>query len=278
MPGDAAVPDNAAIDALLVIAGLAGLAFLLLVPAIYLRSGRVLPEQVRRRRAEALLGALAAAPTRRDGSVDARSMVWECGRTRRERYQVVHDLLERDWAEVRARAGLTLMPVFLRITPNGWWEWSYRQESIRQEKKQDRQPPSPTVTYLSFGRLVTAGGRSRPGADGPDGTPGGTRGRGGAGGADDEFGGVGEADEIVVSGPSDQHLRELYVALRSDAENILARGLRQDTLDRADDVEQAVDEPDPKKRWAAVDGVGPLIALDQSSFNLTVMVLKRLLS
>jgi hypothetical protein len=252
------VPDNAAVDALLLVVGLGVLVLLALVPAMYVRTGPRLPDTTRRRRAEALVAALATAPARRDGAVDARRMVWESGRNGRERYQVVRELVDRDWAEPRGRAGLTLMPAFLRLTSAGWWEWSYRQAEARAE----RQPTPTTVTYLSFGRLVPAGRRAGERAGN------GTR----PGEGDDGGGGV------LVNGPSEQHLRELYVALRSDAENILARGLRQDALDRADEVEQAVHEPDPKKRWAVVDRVGPLVALDYDSFTLTVMVLKRLLA
>lgn len=252
------MPDNAAVDALLLVAGLAMLVSLALVPAIYVRTGPKLPDSTRQRRAESLLAALATAPAKRDGSVDARRMVWERGRNGRERYQVVRELVDRDWAEARGRAGCSLMPAFLRLTAAGWWEWSYRQVEARAE----RQALPATVTYLAFGRLVTAGARSAE------------RGGHGCRPVDDD----GVDGGILVNGPSEQHLRELYVALRSDAENILARGLRQDALDRADEVEQAVREPDPKKRWAVVDRVAPLVALDPDSFTLTVMVLKRLLS
>ncbi|HEX5496450.1 MAG TPA: hypothetical protein VFX70_17960 [Mycobacteriales bacterium] len=252
------MPDNAAVDALLLTAALAVLVLLALAPAIRVRTGPRLPEGVRNQRVELLLTSLATAPARRDGFVDARSMVWECGRNGRERYQVVRDLVDRDWAEQRGRAGLALIPAFLRLTSTGWWEWGYRRAAPVETK-----PKPPTVTYLNFRRLVPTGVRP-PRADRPGGR---APGRDGV-----------DTGEVVVSGPSEQNLRELYVALRADAENILARGLRQDTLDRADEVERAVDEPDTKKRWAVVDHVGPLVALDPNSFTLTVMVLKRLLS
>lgn len=257
------MPDNAAVDALLLAAAVAVLVLVLLAPAILVRTGPVLPEAVRRQRVELLLASLAAAPARRDGFVDARAMVWKSGRNGRERYQVVRDLVERDWAETRGRAGLALIPAFLRLTSTGWWEWG-----SRRAQAELRPPKPPTVTYLNFRRLVPNGGR--PGAAG-----------GGADGRAGQPGGHAAATDstaAVVFGPSEQHLRELYVALRADAENILARGLRQDTLDRADEVERAVAEPDAKKRWAVVDQVGPLVALDPKSFNLTIMVLKRLLS
>lgn len=245
------MPDNAAVDALLLAVAVATLATLTLAPAIRARTGPVLPVEVRGRRAELLLAALAAAPTRRDGFVDARRLVAECGRTGRERYQVVRELVDRDWADVRGRAGLSLIPAFLRLTSTGWWHWSYLRTQVQQK------PPPPTVTYLSFRRLVPTGG--------------------GVGRAAPSASGSSDGDAVVV-GPSEQNLRELYVALRADAENILASGLRQDALDRADQVERVVGEPDIKKRWAVVDQVGPLVALDYDSFTLTVMVLKRLLS
>ncbi|HEY9475193.1 MAG TPA: hypothetical protein VIS06_15270 [Mycobacteriales bacterium] len=264
------MPDNAAVDALLFIATVAVLTLVALAPAIRARTGPALPERVRRQRGELLLESLATAPARRDGFVDARRLVWECGRNGRERYQVVRYLVDRDWADQRARVGLCLVPAFLRLTATGWWEWSYR----RAERIENRRPTPPTVTYLNFRRLVPTGRRpgndDRPGPAGPN-DPDGSNPPGQSGGAD-------PAAEVVVSGPSEQHLRELYVALRADADNILARGLRQDALDRADEVERAVAEPDWKKRWAVVDQVGPLVALDYQSFTLTVMVLKRLLS
>ncbi|HEY9392286.1 MAG TPA: hypothetical protein VIR27_21245 [Mycobacteriales bacterium] len=261
------MPDNAAVDALLSIAAAAVVALVVLAPAIRARTGPELPERIRGQRGRLLLESLATAPARRDGFVDARRLVWQCGRNGRERYQVVRYLVDHDWVDQRARAGFCLVPAFLRLTATGWWEWSYR----RAERADTSRPTPPTVTYLNFRRLVPAGphpgGAGRSGPAGPAGTtPPGRSDR-----AD-------PAMETVVSGPSEQHLRELYVALRADAENILAGGLRQDALDRADEVERVVTEPDWKKRWAVVDQVGPLVALDYQSFTLTVMVLKRLLS
>lgn len=263
------MPDNAAVNALMLTAVFAVLVLVLLAPAIRARTGPALPEKARNQRIELLLASLATAPARRDGFVDARTIVWECGRNGRERYQLVRDLVERDWVETRGRAGLALIPAFLRLTSTGWWEWSYRR-AVRTEVKPAKPPP--TVTYLNFRRLVPTGGRGpgggRTGSSPPDHD----------GVADPGAGGTGAAGDTLMFGPSEQHLRELYVALRADAENILARGLRQDALDRADEVERAVAEPDPKKRWSAVDQVGPLVALDQANFTLTVMVLKRLLT
>lgn len=228
---------NAAISALLTVLVLVAVVMMVASPAIYARTGRLLPERTRKQRADALLEALSTLPTRRrDGTVNATPLVDDCGATSRERYQVLRLLLDAGLVERRNFAGLTLMPSYVRLTDAGWGECAALR-ARHQEK-----PPTPiTMTYLNTGTQ-----------------------------------GFGRPAEDVVVGPTDQHLHELYVALRADAREIYQQGLRADAHDCADEVERSLDARDRRAQWSAIDRAGHLVALAEEDFNLTQMVLKRL--